>query len=305
MKKKPPAPGFSPDLHEASFAYARVCRVEGDAPSEQTDLLAGEEPLEIRIGYGPAEERQAKSISVTMRTPGQDFELAAGFLFTEGIITSDQHLKSVRYCPDVQKPEEKANVVKAELATSLQVDLKRLERLFYTSSSCGVCGKASIEAVQSATCPVLPAEKPIFAASLIHQFPMQLREAQAVFEHTGGLHAAALFDPAGGLVLLREDVGRHNAVDKLVGAALFREMLPLHGYLLLVSGRASFELVQKAAVAGIPVLAAVGAPSSLAVQTATAFGMSLLGFVRNNRYNIYTGPHRITFDISMEEENTI
>jgi FdhD protein len=295
MEKKAHLPGFSPDLHEASFAYTRICRVEQAAAAEESDVLAVEEPLEIRLVYGPREAREEKSISVTMRTPGQDFELAAGFLYTEGIITHPQHLLSVRHCPDVEKPEERHNVLKAELAPDLPFNLEKLNRHFYTSSSCGVCGKASIEAIHAAACPALPEATPLFPASLVHQLPGRLQQAQALFAHTGGLHAAALFSPDGQLVLLREDVGRHNALDKLIGAALFRNLLPLHQYLLLMSSRASFELVQKGVVAGLPVLAAVGAPSSLAVQTADAFGMTLLGFVRENRFNVYAGKKRVIF----------
>jgi FdhD protein len=228
-----------------------------------------------------------------MRTPGHDLELAAGFLLTEGIIRQRSDLHGLLHCPDVEKPEERENVVRAELATSVPVDLPRLERHFYTSSSCGVCGKTSIEAVHAAACPELPTTGPHIAAEVVHQLPERQRAAQALFEQTGGLHAAALFSAEGEMLLLREDVGRHNALDKLIGAALLEEWLPLHQHILLVSGRASFELVQKAAVAGIAVLAAVGAPSSLAVQAATNFGMTLLGFVRQQRYNIYSHAWRI------------
>ncbi|UYZ62342.1 formate dehydrogenase accessory sulfurtransferase FdhD [Hymenobacter weizhouensis] len=281
-------------LPPTSYDYVTVQRVQGQDVATASDVLAAEEPLEIRVGYGPAGQRQHRTLSITMRTPGHDFELAAGFLFTEGIIRGRQDLTGVIYCADVEKEEERENVVRAELAVGAAVDLPRLERHFYTSSSCGVCGKTSIEAVHASACPVLPAAGPHVAASVIHQLPERQRAAQALFEQTGGLHASALFSPAGELLLLREDVGRHNALDKVIGAALLQEQLPLHNAVLLVSGRASFELVQKAAVAGIPVLAAVGAPSSLAVQAAHDFGMTLCGFVRQNRYNIYTHPWRIT-----------
>ena len=282
-------------LPAASYDYATEQRVAGGQVLTESDLVAAEEPLEIRLGFGPSEQREHRTLSVTMRTPGHDFELAAGFLLTEGIIQHRQDLTGVIYCPDVEKPEERENVVRAELASSVEVSMPRLERHFYTSSSCGVCGKTSIEAVQAASCPVLPTTGPYVAAELIHELPARQRAAQELFEQTGGLHAAALFSPAGELLLLREDVGRHNALDKVIGAALLHEWLPLHECVLLVSGRASFELVQKAAVAGIPVLAAVGAPSSLAVQAATGFGMTLLGFVRQQRYNIYSGAWRITY----------
>lgn len=280
-------------LPAASYEYATVQKVTGAAMTTASDVVAAEEPLEIRLGFGPTAQREHRTLAITMRTPGHDFELTAGFLCTEGIIRSRQDLTGIIYCPDVEKPEERENVVRAELAAHVAADMPRLERHFYTSSSCGVCGKTSIEAVHAASCPVLPTEGPYVGAAVIHELPQRQRAAQALFEQTGGLHAAALFSPRGELLLLREDVGRHNALDKLIGAALLAGDLPLSQHILLVSGRASFELVQKAAVAGIAVLAAVGAPSSLAVQAAAGFGMTLLGFVRQQRYNIYTGAWRI------------
>jgi FdhD protein len=299
MEKNQISPGFSPDLHQDSFSYARIRQVKGETAVDQTDVLAAEEPLEIRLAFGPQKARTEKSIAVTMRTPGQDLELTAGFLLTEGIIAHPRQLLSVRHCPNVEKPEEQTNVVRADLVPRLKVDLQRLERHFYTSSSCGVCGKTSIDAIRTASCPTLPPAAPVVPAAVVHRLPRLLRQEQALFEHTGGLHAAALFDAEGQLVLLREDVGRHNALDKLIGAALFLDLLPLHQHLLLVSGRASFELVQKAVLAGIPLMAAVGAPSSLAVQTASEFGMTLLGFVRNEGFNIYAGPERVSFSGSV------
>lgn len=268
-------------------------KVQGSDVATASDVLAVEEPLEIRVGYGPTGQREHRTLSITMRTPGHDFELAAGFLLTEGIIRTRQDLHGVIYCPDVEKEEERENVVRAELAPTATPDLPRLERHFYTSSSCGVCGKTSIDAVHAASCPVLPTNGPYVHPDVIHQLPAKQREAQALFEQTGGLHAAALFSPAGELLLLREDVGRHNALDKVIGAALLQEWLPLHQHVLLVSGRVSFELVQKAAVAGIAVLAAVGAPSSLAVSAARDFGMTVCGFVRQNRYNVYCHEWRL------------
>ncbi|SNC76549.1 FdhD protein [Hymenobacter gelipurpurascens] len=285
------APVFLPPT---SYDYVTVHKVQGTEITEASDVLAAEEPLEIRVGYGPVGHREHRTLSITMRTPGHDFELAAGFLLTEGIIRNRQELQGVIYCPDVEKEEERENVVRAELAPGAALDLPRLERHFYTSSSCGVCGKTSIEAVHASSCPVLPNNGPHVAAAVIHQLPERQRAAQALFEQTGGLHAAALFSPEGELLLLREDVGRHNALDKVIGAALLQELLPLHNSVLLVSGRASFELVQKAAVAGIPVLAAVGAPSSLAVSAARDFGMTLCGFVRQGRYNVYCHEWRIS-----------
>ena len=282
-------------LPAASYEFARIEKVSGSGPPLwASDQLAAEEPLEIRVGYEVDGERQHRTLSVTMRTPGNDEELAAGFLLTEGIIHDKADLLGIIPCPDVQKAEEAGNVVRAELAPHVTVDFAAMERHFYTSSSCGVCGKTSIDAVRTASCPVLPAAGPHLRYDVVHQLPERLRAAQAGFEQTGGQHAAALFTPAGELLLLREDVGRHNALDKLIGAALLAGWLPLHQHVLLVSGRASFELVQKAAAAGIGVLAAVGAPSSLAVQAAESFGMTVLGFVRNERFNIYSHGWRLS-----------
>ncbi|TGE21347.1 formate dehydrogenase accessory sulfurtransferase FdhD [Hymenobacter aquaticus] len=284
---------MEPFLPPTSYDYLTVHKVAGSEITPASDVVAAEEPLEIRLGYGPAGQREHRTLAITMRTPGHDMELAAGFLLTEGIIRSRAELAGIRYCPDVAKEEERENVVRAELHENVEVALPRLERHFYTSSSCGVCGKTSIDAVHAAACPVLPTTGPYLDPQVIHALPARQRAAQALFEQTGGLHAAALFSPAGELLLLREDVGRHNALDKVIGAALLQEWLPLHDAVLLVSGRASFELVQKAAVASIPVLAAVGAPSSLAVTAAREFGMTLCGFVRQGRYNVYCGQWRL------------
>lgn len=272
--------------------HVNVTKVSNSGVEQKPDLLAIEEPLEIRIGFGVM-DRQQKSLSVTMRTPGHDFELAVGFLFTEGIIQHIDQVESVKYCEDVGKQEEKGNVVRVELKPEVSIDFEKLQRHFYTSSSCGVCGKSSIESVKVA-CQQLGNGFFIFA-SLIHELPNKLRNSQTVFEYTGGLHAVGLFNQAGELILLREDVGRHNALDKAIGAMVLKKQVPLSDYVLLVSGRASFELVQKAAIAGIPVLVAVGAPSSLAVQLANDVGMTLLGFVRDNRFNIYAGENRVSY----------
>lgn len=264
-----------------------ILKVEGDRiRSSEHDWLAVEEPLEIRLGYDSKGWRVHKSVSITMRTPGADRELAAGFLFTEAIISEASEIGGVR--------QESENIVCVELREGVLVDLPRLERHFYTSSSCGVCGKTSIAALRlSAPAPNLDDEF-IVDAGIIHRLPEILRAAQAVFDRTGGLHAAALFNPEGALLAVREDVGRHNAVDKLIGSQLLAgnaAAFPRHG--LFVSGRASFELMQKALAAGIPLLAAVGAPSSLAVDLARAHGATLLGFVRGGRFNIYGGAQRI------------
>ncbi len=272
---------------ERPVARSLVVRVDGTRPSDpRDDLLAVEEPLEIQLGYERKGWRVHKSVSITMRTPGSDDELAAGFLFTEGIIGAAAHIESIR--------AEETNVVRVELRAGIAVDLRRLERHFYTTSSCGVCGKASIAALNLPNLARPATGRPVFDAETIHGLPATLRGTQAVFDQTGGLHAAALFDPAGQLAALREDVGRHNAVDKLIGSQLLAgKSAPMDGHLLFVSGRASFELVQKALAAGLPILAAVGAPSSLAVGLAQAHGMTLLGFVRGGRFNIYAGEKRI------------
>jgi FdhD protein len=264
-----------------------VQKVDGDSSAPVQDLLAVEEPLEIRLGPRP--------ISITMRTPGHDFELAAGFLFTEGILHDRAEISEIRWSPPHANgnPRQLGNSVTVELNAGVEVDLDRLERHFYTTSSCGVCGKASIEAIEAQGCPVLARNTPVVASSVIHTLPDALRRAQPVFERTGGLHAAALFTIDGTLDLLREDVGRHNAVDKLIGAEVLAQRVPLSNHLLFVSSRASFELVQKALMAGLPILAAVGAPSSLAVETAHRFNLTLLGFVRDRRFNIYSGASRI------------
>jgi len=249
-------------------------------------VLAVEEPLEIRLGCDVNGRRVHRAISITMRTPGHDPELAVGFLFTEGIIAAKEQVTAVRACGV-------GNVVRVDLLPGTVVDLSRLERNFYAASSCGVCGKASLKAVRVEPQNKLMAEWPIVEAAVIERLPEKLRAAQVVFDRTGGLHAAALFDAEGNLLGLREDVGRHNALDKLIGAAFLAGSTPLLESVLLVSGRVSFELVQKAAVAGIPILAAVGAPSSLAVSLAREHGLTVLGFVRPDRFNIYTGAGRI------------
>jgi len=268
-----------------SILTVPVQKIEGSSSVAQQDLLAVEEPLEIRVGD--------RTVSITMRTPGHDFELAAGFLFTEGILAGAHQIRKIRWSTSAGNPRRAGNSVTVELEPSVEIDFQRLERHFYTSSSCGVCGKASIEALETQGCPVLPRDVPLVSRSRIHRLPEALRDRQAVFERTGGLHAAALFNASCELVLAREDIGRHNAVDKLIGAEMLAGHTPLAENVLLVSGRASFELVQKALMAGIPVLAAVGAPSSLAVETAHRFHMTLIGFLRDGRFNIYSGASRI------------
>jgi FdhD protein len=264
---------------------ARVVAVDGDARRRRVDRLATEEPMEIRVEAPGAAEA---NLAVTMRTPGSDFELAAGFLFTEGLISGRDHVRTVRYCA-VVPDEQHYNVVTVALTRPLLYDAA--ERNFFASSSCGVCGKASLDAVDVRCAPV--ADGPVLDPAILTRLPDDLRRAQRVFERTGGLHAAALFDPAGRLVTLREDVGRHNAVDKAIGAELLAGNLPLSDRVMLVSGRAGFEIVQKAAVAGVPVVCAVSAPSSLAVDAARRFGLTLVGFLRGRRFNVYTRPDRV------------
>lgn len=253
------------------------------------DVLAIEEPLEIRLGFPDGTHR---AISITMRTPGDDAELAAGFLFTEGIINKPDQIRQIRHCGPA-KAGTPNNTIRVDLNDGIEVDLKRLERNFYTTSSCGVCGKSSIEALHTGVQKIPACDAPKISSDLIHRLPEILRASQDVFERTGGLHASALFNLEGKLDIVREDVGRHNALDKVIGAKFMGGETPLSDKILLVSGRASFELAQKALMAGIPILAAVGAPSSLAVELAVEFGMTLVGFVRDGRFNIYTGGERI------------
>ena len=264
-----------------------IKKANGITVTDTADVLAAEEPLQISISYDSNAGRREQNIAVTMRTPGNDTELAAGFLFTEGIIDSAAGIQHMNAPAD--------NAVLVALATGVQPEMHRLERNFYTTSSCGVCGKASVAAIHT-LCP-LPDEYPYDGLTVtiaqLYLLPAILRGQQSVFNDTGGIHACALFDAGGKLLLLREDVGRHNALDKLIGAALTAGMLPLHRHVLLLSGRASFELVQKAAMAGIKVIAAVGAPSSLAVELAEDRNMTLIGFLRGERLNIYTGAQRI------------
>ena len=267
--------------------HTAIKKIDGVTVVDEQDVLATEEPLEIRIVYTTAEGKVQKNISVTMRTPGNDSELVVGFLFTEGIITSAADVAAVQQATD--------NVTTVTLAEGVSPNINQLERNFYTTSSCGVCGKASIDAIK--TVCYQPGTYPYDAlkcsVELIYTLPAKLRMQQSVFEQTGGIHACALFDIAGNLLLMREDVGRHNALDKLVGTCLMNNQLPADNTILLLSGRASFELIQKAAMAGIKIVAAVGAPSSLAVQLAEDMNMTLLGFVRGERFNIYSGAQRI------------
>ncbi len=268
-----------------------VRRLRAGAWSHDDDVLAAEEPLEIRLLWEEVGAIVRKPIAVTMRTPGDDFELAAGFLYGEGIIAGQQDLVDVSYCTD-EDEEQRLNIVNVTLRPGLTFDASRLERNFYTTSSCGICGKAALDALEVQGCAVLP-DGPAVLAEMICALPAKLREAQAVFDRTGGLHAAGLFTPDGTLVSLREDVGRHNAFDKLVGERVLADTTPLSDSIVMLSGRASFELLQKALVARIPIVAAVGAPSSLAVELAESFNITLCGFVKADGLNIYTGGERV------------
>lgn len=265
-----------------------VLAIDGEQRRETVDDLATEEPLEIRILSGG----QTHTAAVTMRTPGNDFELAAGFLYSEGIIAGRSDIAGISFCVDsAVDAEQRYNIVNVALTGSEHRSLERLERHFTMSSACGVCGKASIEALQTRAASI---DDPIAVdISVIESLPEKMRDAQRVFASTGGLHAAALFDSEGRLLILREDVGRHNALDKVSGWALLEGKLPLRGCILLVSGRASYELLQKSIVAQIPIVCAVSAPSSLAVSLAKGFGVTLLGFVRGRRANVYAGRERV------------
>jgi len=280
LRRKPPA-----------AAPSKVLRVSDGEMREDDDILAAEEPLQVRLLWEDESGRQQRDIAVTMRTPGDDFELAAGFLYGEAIIDSRDDVADVSYCLDAE-PEQQFNIVTVTLRPGLRFDVSRLERNFYTSSSCGVCGKASIEAVEVQGCRPIESAATVDAA-VLRRLPAALRDAQAVFEQTGGLHAAGLFDLGGNLLALKEDVGRHNAVDKLIGACFLEEALPLDERILLLSGRASFELLQKAVRARLPVVAAVGAPSSLAVRLAQTFNVTLAGFVKAHGFNLYSAPDRV------------
>jgi FdhD protein len=267
-------------------ARVRITTVDGGAVRLLRDRIVAEEPLEIRAA-GPGQD--PVSVAVTMRTPGNDMELAAGFLFTEGLIASREEIETMRYCGLEEPEEQRYNIVTVHLRRPFDPGV--FQRNFYATSSCGVCGKASIDQIEVSCAPLPPG--PVLTPDVVNRLPQALRAEQRVFDETGGLHAAGLFDPHGELVTLREDVGRHNAMDKLIGHELLEGRLPAAGRLVLVSGRASFELVQKAAVAGIPILCAVSAPSTLAVSAASRLGMTLIGFLRGDRFNVYAHPERV------------
>ncbi|MCX6274013.1 MAG: formate dehydrogenase accessory sulfurtransferase FdhD [Bacteroidetes bacterium] len=271
---------------ETAASAVRITKINDGVSAVQDDFLASEEPLQIGLVFGEKSHREQKSISVTMRTPGNDEELALGFLFTEGIIS--QKKDWMGFSSPVQ------NTIEVELHESSKPDLNKLERNFYTTSSCGVCGKSSIDAIRTVATQANEADNILISTDVLYSLPSLLRQTQHVFEQTGGLHASAIFDLSGKLLFFREDVGRHNALDKVIGWAFRNELLPLNRHILLLSGRASFELIQKAAMAGIKVIAAVGAPSTLAVELAKEFDMTLVGFLRGSHFNIYCGEKRIS-----------
>lgn len=266
-------------------ANIKIKKITANQSVDADDQLAVEEPLEIQLRYGSRGSLTRKSISVTMRTPGQDEELAVGFLFTEGIIQNSDQVK------EVNLPGE--NIVLVTLREGEIPSLQKADRNFYTTSSCGVCGKSSIDSIRTASAYQNSSDAVSVKSPLLYGLQEVLRKQQTLFESTGGLHASALFDLKANLIMLREDVGRHNALDKIIGATFMTKQLPLNNTILVLSGRASFELVQKASMAGIKVIAAIGAPSNLAVELAREFNMTLVGFLRDNRFNIYSAEHRI------------
>lgn len=279
-------------LSDKSVKQIEIVKVKDNVSFRYTDDVSVEEPLEIRVAYHVADKKETKNISVTMRTPGNDAELAAGFLFTEGIISSREQIKNI-YSPQVECSRNSENVVIVELAEGFVPELMKADRNFYTTSSCGVCGKGSIESIRTVSTfhNHTKNNKEVFLETL-YQLSEKLQSFQNNFSATGGIHASGIFDLRGNLLALREDVGRHNALDKLIGYALSADLLPLDDKILVLSGRASFELIQKAAMGGITIVAAIGAPSSLAIDLAKEFDITLLGFLRDNRFNIYhSGSH--------------
>lgn len=272
---------------ESFIANVQIRKIANENVIDTDDLLAVEEPLEIQLLCGNADNRVQKSISVTMRTPGNDEELAVGFLFTEGIIRNNQEILFIK------KDAFDQNRILVGLQENVNPNIQKLERNFYTTSSCGVCGKSSIDAIKTISAYINEPDAICLKTEMVYNIHSQIRERQVLFNSTGGLHASALFDMEGNFIMLHEDVGRHNALDKVIGASLLNEELPLTNTILLLSGRISFELIQKACMAGIKVITAVGAPSSLAVELAKESNITLIGFLRNERFNIYSGEERI------------
>jgi len=295
-----------------SKSEAQVWVVQGGESRPRTDQLATEEPMEIRLRAGRAVERTGpvpvfrrqgagqRTVAITMRTPGNDFELAAGFLYGEGIVRRGDEIHGISHSEDPKLEEDRRyNIVNVDLRSDVLPDLQSLERHFLTTSACGVCGKASLESLRVRGAPAIP-PGPLVDAEVLRTLPEKLRAGQGIFAATGGLHAAGLFDLEGNLLALREDVGRHNAVDKLVGWALLGRALPWSRHIVMVSGRTSFEILQKCLMAGVPFVCAVSAPSSLAVALARKFGLTLIGFLRGDRFNVYTGLERVRIPIPAE-----
>lgn len=292
---------------DSSVRPAEIIRVAPGEVGVCEDSVAVEEPLEIQLVYGAVNDRKVKSISITMRTPGHDEELAAGFLMTEGVVRDVTHIASIGAPSTVNtRPTSRAGsaqvpvpmglrsqVIRVELSPEVEVSVSTLERNFYTTSSCGVCGKASLAALRT-LCPLPQHDNFTVHSDVLYSLPQKLQSSQTAFKRTGGLHAASLFSAEGYLHSVREDVGRHNALDKLLGEAFLQDTVPLRDSLLLLSGRASFELLQKAVMGGIPMVAAIGAPSSLAIEVAREFSITLVGFLRPDSFNIYSAPERLS-----------
>jgi FdhD protein len=273
-------------IPHANKKRRRIWAVERDQIRRKQDLLASEEPLELLLRAGV----EQRTVAITMRTPGDDYELAAGFLHNEGVIQTKNDLAQMTYCVDGARQEY--NALRVQLRSDSLPALPQLERHFFTTSACGVCGAMMLDDLAARELPPIPSG-PVLPPAFFAALPDTLRRSQEVFDSTGGLHAAALFDTQGQLLALREDVGRHNALDKLIGWGLLNDQLPFHDRVLMVSGRASYELLQKCYVAGAPIFCAVSAPSSLAVEVAERFGITLIGFLRGDRFNVYTGVERI------------
>jgi FdhD protein len=289
-----------------SVRRAEIFRFSHGEIAALQDDVAVEEPLEVQLAYGPVADRKVKSISITMRTPGNDEELAAGFLMTEGVVRDPTHIASIGAPSTVRAAPRRmaragrvtvptgmrSQAIRVELLPEIEVSIATLERNFYTTSSCGVCGKASLQALRT-LCPLPQRDNFTIPFDVLSSLPRELHASQAAFRRTGGLHAASLFAADGQLHSVREDVGRHNALDKLLGAAFLEDRVPLRDHLLLLSGRASFELLQKAVMGGVPMVAAIGAPSSLAIEVAREFSITLVGFLRPDSFNIYSAPDRV------------
>jgi len=277
---------------KSQVIVTNVNRFDGEQADKKDDLLAVEEPLQIRIQYIENSKWEEHSLTITMRTPGNDFELTIGFLFVENVITDLHDISNIRYCKNVEKNKQ-GNVIIVKLAPNVTCDFGQLSRNFITNSSCGVCGKSAIDSVmcKNGILPMKESQK-ITIDTILH-LNQTMERQQTVFRYTGGLHATAIFDFKGDFLFLREDIGRHNALDKVIGTAMAKEMIPLDNFLIFLSGRVSFELVQKAICAGIPIIVAVGAPSSLAVNLANTKGLTLIGFLRGDCFNVYTHHERI------------